>query len=345
MLNNSWNKIVDLFNEYKNNSEENLQLLWESIFSDSGLFGYSRMNNDIDSRRSIQIGSSERIVPDIIIKKDNKDAFIVELKQSYLSCGHKQLFSYLKLLQMNIGVLICDRIIVYSFENGKNDEEQPKVEINFSYDNPLGLKFIELFKKDNFNASDITKFIKNNELSSNNIAEIKKVLSNEELVKGILKDYFLKTYTEQEYLSAIKDMNIGIQMSKDLTPQIQKNTYIVRKNVTSSTKIIDFKKYFEKLLKLGKFTVASKNKTSYCYWANPDIEFLNKNWDLVLNDNINHKWYYFQIPANTISLREIKVRNDNPNRIDLQIRYNDSSFVDTRSGISFAKWLKKQGQY
>ena len=31
--------------------------------------------------------------------------------------------------------------------------------------------------------------------------------------------------------------------------------------------------------------------------------------------------------------------------IDLQIRYNDSSFTDTRSGISFVKWLKKKGQY
>lgn len=346
MLNNSWNKIVDLFNEYKNNSEENLQLLWESIFSDSGLFGYSRMNNDIDSRRSIQIGSSERIVPDIIIKKDNKDAFIVELKQSYLSCGHKQLFSYLKLLQMNIGVLICDRIIVYSFENGKNDEEQPKVEINFSYDNPLGLKFIELFKKDNFNASDITKFIKNNELSSNNIAEIKKVLSNEELVKGILKDYFLKTYTEQEYLSAIKDMNIGIQMSKNLTPQIQNTTYQVKKNIIPTNKKVD-KFYFMRLLKLKfkTFTFASKNSVTNCYWANPNIGMLNNTWDLVLNDNIRCKWYYFQIPANSIKLNQLVLRSDKKYLIDLQIRYNDSSFVDTRSGISFAKWLKKQGQY
>lgn len=344
MLNNSWNKIVDLFNEYKNNSEENLQLLWENIFSDSGLFGYSRMNNDIDSKRSIQIGSSERIVPDIIIKKDNKDAFIVELKQSYLSCGHKQLFSYLKLLQMNIGVLICDRIIVYSFENGKNDDEQQKIEINFSYENPLGLKFIELFKKENFNASDITKFIKNNELSSNNIAEIKKVLLNEELVKGILKDYFLKNYTEQEYLSAIKDMTIDIQMSKNFTPQISKNTYIVRKNVTSSTKIVD-KNYFKNLLSLKTFTFASKNKSSDKYWANPNIEFLHENWNLVLNDNTKSKWYYFQIPANTISLRQIVVRHDNPNQIDLQIRYNDSSFTDTRSGISFAKWLIKSESY
>lgn len=98
-------------------------------------------------------------------------------------------------------------------------------------------------------------------------------------------------------------------------------------------------------LKFKTFTFASKNSVTNCYWANPNIGMLNNTWDLVLNDDIHYKWYYFQIPANSIKLNQLVLRSDKKYLIDLQIRYNDSSFTDTRSGISFVKWLKKQGQY
>ena len=97
-------------------------------------------------------------------------------------------------------------------------------------------------------------------------------------------------------------------------------------------------------LKFKTFTFASKNSVTNCYWANPNIGMLNNTWDLVLNDNIHYKWYYFQIPANSIKLNQL-VLSDKKYLIDLQIRYNDSSFTDTRSGISLVKWLKKKGQY
>ena len=119
----------------------------------------------------------------------------------------------------------------------------------------------------------------------------------------------------------------------------------VKKNIIPTSKKVD-KFYFMRLLKLKfkTFTFASKNSVTNCYWANPNIGMLNNTWDLVLNDNIHYKWYYFQIPANSIKLNQL-VLSDKKYLIDLQIRYNDSSFTDTRSGISFVKWLKKKGQY
>ena len=75
------------------------------------------------------------------------------------------------------------------------------------------------------------------------------------------------------------------------------------------------------------------------------MEFLHENWNLILEDYINHKFYYFRIPANSISQNSIKVRSDKPNQIDLQIMYNDNNFTDYRSGISFAKWLIKSESY
>ena len=41
MLSTKWNKIVDLYNKYKFKSEEEIQRLWEQLFADAELFGYS----------------------------------------------------------------------------------------------------------------------------------------------------------------------------------------------------------------------------------------------------------------------------------------------------------------
>ena len=50
-----WNKIVDLFQANKNAEEFKLQNLWEVIFKE--FFNYSSLNNEIDTHRSIHLGS------------------------------------------------------------------------------------------------------------------------------------------------------------------------------------------------------------------------------------------------------------------------------------------------
>lgn len=82
-----------------------------------------------------------------------------------------------------------------------------------------------------------------------------------------------------------------------------------------------------------------------CYWANPKIEFLHGDWDLILRDWIDKKLYLFRIPANTIYLDQIKTRSDQPNKIDLQIQYKDPTFTDKRSGVSFRPFFIKELDY
>ena len=148
-MNTKWNNIVNLFTSNNSKPEQTIQILWEKIFSE--FFGYSTLLGDIDSQRAIAIGSSQRIIPDIIIKNSNKDLFIVELKQPQLQSGNEQLLSYLKLLKIEIGVLICNKLFLYYFDYNKPDNEQLFVEISFTENNPDGIKFLELFQKTNFN--------------------------------------------------------------------------------------------------------------------------------------------------------------------------------------------------
>lgn len=61
--------------------------------------------------------------------------------------------------------------------------------------------------------------------------------------------------------------------------------------------------------------------------------------------SVNRKLYYFCVPQNSLTEENLVVRKDKPNLIELQINYNDESFSDSRSKISFAEWLVKTVDY
>lgn len=86
-------------------------------------------------------------------------------------------------------------------------------------------------------------------------------------------------------------------------------------------------------------TFASKNKSSYNYWANPSFDVLDSDWFLILNDWVNREIHLFEIPAKTFR-HDCLVSRADKNKIDLQIMHDDSLFTDARSKISFAKYLK-----
>ena len=97
----------------------------------------------------------------------------------------------------------------------------------------------------------------------------------------------------------------------------------------------------------GYVTFASKNATAYNYWANPCIDVLWSNWNLILNDTINQKLFLFIIKSGTLAEESFSYRPDRQNLIDLQIRYDDPTFTDSRSPdrISFRKFLVKTIDY
>ena len=91
-------------------------------------------------------------------------------------------------------------------------------------------------------------------------------------------------------------------------------------------------------------TFASKNRSAYNYWANPKFYLLKDNWNLILNDWIKRRIYLFKIPKGTFLIEDFKQRGDRP-EIDLQIMYNDTTFTDNRSGISFLKFIVDEISY
>lgn len=92
-------------------------------------------------------------------------------------------------------------------------------------------------------------------------------------------------------------------------------------------------------------TFASKNRAVANYWANPRFDVLKKDYTLILNDVVRKKLLLFLIPAYSIKDFELEKRHDRPERIDLQIAYNDKTYTDTRSGYSFSKFFVKEISY
>ncbi len=356
MYKQKWNQLVDLHTKNLLAQESIVQNLWEIAFVE--LFGYSRLNGELDSHRTLRIGSTERVIPDIIIKENEKDIFIVELKQhnKYFDGGmERQLFSYLKQLKMNMGILICNKIYVYDYDHNKNDNEQSKLEIAFEKDNPDGIRFMELFSKGNFKNTSVSEIIQEKTETEKHLKEIETKITND-YVLLLIKNDLLKIYKDTEVENIIKNLKVSVMkkhvaayqnpIKQSYTPTQAYNTIDTapqENGIGKHTAILLFRQ--NDIEVPGITTFASLNKSAQNYWANPQINLLNKDWSLILNDFRKKELHLFYIPANTLTLNQLKVRSDKPKHIDLQISYYSNTFRDSRSGLNFLDYLVKTIKY
>lgn len=225
-----WNYLVS---EYKKNfdaQEDKIQTLWESYFAMPFIFNYSD-SDDIDSKRSLHIGSKEREIPDIILRANHKDLCIVELKRYTLpktTDYEKQLLNYMSHtdMRLSIGVLICKSINVYYYNQATNEQEC--LEIPFEEESTFGEKFVELFSKDNFSEEKIKLFIREQNESRNTEEKIKAEI-NVELIKQLLEDHFNKKFRTEEVSKVISELYISLN-------ETVSNDYSVMKNLDTKVK-------------------------------------------------------------------------------------------------------------
>ncbi len=85
-------------------------------------------------------------------------------------------------------------------------------------------------------------------------------------------------------------------------------------------------------------TFASKNRAANHYWNNPGFDVLEQDWYLILNDWMNRELHLFCVPAGAIDRASLVCRNDQQERIDLQIRYGDPTYTENRSKLHFAEY-------
>ncbi len=184
-----------------------------------------------------------------------------------------------------------------------------------------------------------------------NIDEIKELCKKEydniqNKLKGLISDYdeILEngnnnTNEKTKRIFVENSLNIMSNMSNTQTGTYLRNTKISKPEAISLFRSNGFDIY-------GNITFSSENNSyGRKYWANPKVDLLKYDWWLILNDIDKKEIHLFFIPANSLSSRDVYIRSDKPNLIDLQINYNDYSFEDSRSKVCFKKWFKKTLKY
>ena len=95
----------------------------------------------------------------------------------------------------------------------------------------------------------------------------------------------------------------------------------------------------------GNVTFASRNASLKVYWANPQFDYLDNDWSLIINDTRGKQLRLFLIPAHSLAKTQLTPRSDQPDRIHLEIQCGDPFFTDRRSGVRFYPYLTDTIKY
>ena len=123
----NWNEICFLLssNVRIDTSEREFE---KDVIQALRVLGWKEFLGDIQIRPSFQIGASNRITPDFVINSpEKKDLFVIEIKQPSIPLNiniQQQLFSYMRQLRLQYGVLIGQAIQIF-YDGDLTDHGNP----------------------------------------------------------------------------------------------------------------------------------------------------------------------------------------------------------------------------
>jgi hypothetical protein len=148
---------------------------------------------------------------------------------------------------------------------------------------------------------------------------------------------------------------IGITVFKSKVASLLGNSIKSKKSITEQDMNLLLKK--EAVLFLKNRNIELESHISYgklqerknWFWINPDVEFLNHDWTIILNNQISRKIILLKVNMNSYkaglekSKETLLLRKDKPNYLDLNI--DADTLVDSRSKIDFSKHLILEVSY
>ena len=257
-----WNELCFILSEsVSDNASE--QLFELKVIQAFEKLGWSHFKKEISVRESIQVGSTNRITPDLIIKSNNTNLFVVEVKKPSVDLKNPdhqyQLSSYMRMLRLNFGILVGNEIKIFIDGSlvGTNQFELLE-SISFTKDNPQGLNFINLFQKETFSNENIEKYIQDkieNIKDNQTIENLRKEITNSEysdFLRDKLKNKLLTNYNENIVEKVLEDIKVKIYNSSQIHTEIQHTIYVQSprksyENYEGTSKEIELAKIFKKV--------------------------------------------------------------------------------------------------
>lgn len=272
-----------------------------------GVLGWKGFIGDLSIRSSFQVGASKRLIPDIIVKSENKDLFVIEVKKPGIPLSTEfgsQLRSYMRQLKLDFGILIGQKIQIFYDGNLYGNSKFTLIdEIDFIRDSEKGLKFVELFKKENYSQQKVEQHTQNklqkiNELKI--IEKLKKELLSQNYknkVENYLKSELLKEYSESITEKVLEKININIFDNS--------HTYTESKKIKSKTK------HSINIEKPNHFSNKNSVEKIYNLSNPPSLAFTRIVKGVIENENANNWQKLLRLLVKTllhkgISFQEIK---------------------------------------
>lgn len=178
-----WNYFVyDLCEAKKKDvDEDNFHTLIETQLQH---LGWAKFKGEICHKPNIHIGNNNRIEPDVLIKRDGEDEFVIEVKRPSHKQSKKdvdQLLSYMRLLKLSVGIYMGEHIEIF-YDMPSSKEAISIMKVPLEIDNKLGARFIDKFLKDNFSREAIVNFCEER------IQEIQRQNSLNEIKESLIAD-------------------------------------------------------------------------------------------------------------------------------------------------------------
>lgn len=180
--------------------------------------GWAKFKGEICHKPNIHIGNNNRIEPDILIKRDGEDEFVIEVKRPSHKQSKKdveQLLSYMRLLKLCVGIYMGEHIEIF-YDMPSSKEAVPIMKVPLEIDNKLGARFIDKFLKDNFSREAIVDFCEEriqeiqrqnslNEIKESLIVDAQTQIS--ESLKPYLMDKYGGSFSEEEIKGMLATMH------------------------------------------------------------------------------------------------------------------------------------------
>ena len=200
--------------------------------------GWSQYKKELSVRESIQFGAANRMCPDIIIRdEESEPVCVVEIKkptEDLNFSGHiNQLASYMRMLRTPVGILIGNRIKIFTEKPESRANEIHLVEeIPLQSSSEKGMKFVEAFKKSENTHTSIESFIQHGLNKYNEQRKLKEIENrisgpgfSDEVLELVREK--LSTYYDAELVSRVlKDYDFHIRSKNSHFPEAERYTSV-----------------------------------------------------------------------------------------------------------------------
>ena len=227
-MQDKWNQFVYYLHEAKDKGVDESEY-HSTIEAQLQLLGWMRYKNEICHKPNLSIGNNGHIQPDILIQKDDKKQFVIEVKQprhTQITKDKDQLVSYMRQLKLSAGIYIGEHIEIF-YDKPESENAVSVLTIPLELDNKRGVRFVELFSKERFSKEAFVQFCEDRIKEMHRQESLNKIKENlmnkaqEQITEGMtmyLMEKYGNTFSEEDIAGMLSSLTFTASSGSVQTP-------------------------------------------------------------------------------------------------------------------------------